>query len=162
MILLKFQIITVGKLKEKYLKDGINEYLKRLQRYATVEIIEVADEQTPDNASDAEELQIKAKEAQRIQKYIKDDTYLIALAIEGKMFTSEQLADKIEQLGIGGRSHITMVIGGSLGLDDSILKQADLLLSFSKMTFPHQLMRLILVEQLYRIYRIIKGEPYHK
>jgi len=159
---LKFQIITVGKLKEKYLKDGINEYLKRLQRYATVEIIEVADEQTPDNASDAEELQIKAKEAQRIQKYIKDDTYLIALAIEGKMFTSEQLADKIEQLGIGGRSHITMVIGGSLGLDDSILKQADLLLSFSKMTFPHQLMRLILVEQLYRSYRIIKGEPYHK
>lgn len=162
MILLKFQIITVGKLKEKYLKDGINEYLKRLQRYATVEIIEVADEQTPDNASDAEELQIKAKEAQRIQKYIKDDTYLIALAIEGKMFTSKQLADKIEQLGIGGRSHITMVIGGSLGLDDSILKQADLLLSFSKMTFPHQLMRLILVEQLYRSYRIIKGEPYHK
>ena len=122
----------------------------------------MADEQTPDNASDAEELQIKAKEAQRIQKYIKDDTYLIALAIEGKMFTSEQLADKIEQLGIGGRSHITMVIGGSLGLDDSILKQADLLLSFSKMTFPHQLMRLILVEQLYRSYRIIKGEPYHK
>ena len=159
---MKFQIITVGKLKEKYLKDGINEYLKRLQRYATVEIIEVADEQTPDNASDAEELQIKAKEAQRIQKYIKADTYLIALAIEGKMFTSEQLADKIEQLGIGGRSHITMVIGGSLGLDDSILKQADLLLSFSKMTFPHQLMRLILVEQLYRSYRIIRGEPYHK
>ena len=159
---MKFQIITVGKLKEKYLKDGINEYLKRLQRYATVEIIEVADEQTPDNASDAEELQIKAKEAQRIQKYIKDDTYLIALAIEGKMFTSEQLADKIEQLGIGGRSHITMVIGGSLGLDDSILKQADLLLSFSKMTFPHQLMRVILLEQIYRSFTIINGGKYHK
>ncbi len=159
---MKFQIITVGKLKEKYLKDGIAEYLKRLQRYAVVEIVEVADEQTPDNASNAEELQIKAKEAQRIQKYIKDDTYLIALAIEGKMLTSEQLADKIEQLGINGNSHVTMVIGGSLGLDDSILKQADLLLSFSKMTFPHQLMRLILVEQLYRSYRIIKGEPYHK
>lgn len=159
---MKFQIITVGKLKEKYLKDGIAEYLKRLQRYATVEIVEVADEQTPDNASEAEALQIKAREAQRIQKYMKEDTYLIALAIEGKMFTSEQLAEKIEQLGIGGRSHITMVIGGSLGLDASILKQADLLLSFSKMTFPHQLMRLILVEQLYRSYRIIKGEPYHK
>ncbi len=159
---MKFQIITVGKLKEKYLKDGIQEYLKRLQRYATVEIIEVADEQTPDHASDAEELQIKAREAQRIQKYIKEDTYLIALAIEGTMFTSEQLAEKIEQLGLGGKSHITMVIGGSLGLDASILKQADLLLSFSKMTFPHQLMRLILVEQLYRSYRIIKGEPYHK
>ena len=92
---MKFQIITVGKLKEKYLKDGIAEYLKRLQRYAVVEIVEVADEQTPDGASEAEEAQIKAKEAQRIQKYIKDDTYLIALAIEGKMFSSEQLAEKI-------------------------------------------------------------------
>lgn len=159
---MKFQIITVGKLKEKYLKDGIAEYLKRLQRYATVEIVEVADEQTPDGASEAEELQIKAKEGQRIQKYIKDDTYLIALAIEGTMFTSEQLAEKIEQLGLAGKSHITLVIGGSLGLDAGILKRADLLLSFSKLTFPHQLMRLILVEQLYRSYRIIKGEPYHK
>lgn len=159
---MKIQIITVGKLKEKYLKDGIAEYLKRLQRYATVEIVEVPDEQTPDGASVAEELQIKAKEGQRIQKYIRDDTYLIALAIEGKMFTSEQLAEKIEQLGVAGKSHITMVIGGSLGLDAEILNRADLLLSFSKMTFPHQLMRLILVEQLYRSYRIIKGEPYHK
>lgn len=159
---MKFQIITVGKLKEKYLKDGIAEYLKRLQRYATVEIVEVADEQTPDGASEAEELQIKAKEGQRIQKYIKDDTYLIALAIEGRMFTSEQLAEKIEQLGLVGRSHVTLVIGGSLGLDADILKRANLLLSFSKLTFPHQLMRLILVEQLYRSYRIIKGEPYHK
>lgn len=159
---MKFRIITVGKLKEKYLKDGIAEYLKRLQRYATVEIIEVADEQTPDSASKMEELQIKAKEAQRIHKYIKEDTYLIALAIEGTMLTSEQLAEKIEQLGISGKSHITMVIGGSLGLDKSILQQADLLLSFSKLTFPHQLMRLILVEQLYRSYRIMKGEPYHK
>ena len=144
------------------MKDGIVEYLKRLQRYATVEIVEVADEQTPDGASEAEEVQIKAKEGQRIQKYIKDDTYLIALAIEGTMFTSEQLAEKIEQLGLAGKSHITLVIGGSLGLDAGILKRADLLLSFSKLTFPHQLMRLILVEQLYRSYRIIKGEPYHK
>ena len=159
---MKFRIITVGKLKEKYLKDGIAEYLKRLQRYATVEIIEVADEQTPDSASEMEELQIKAKEAQRIHKYIKEDTYLIALAIEGTMLTSEQLAERIEQLGISGKSHITMVIGGSLGLDKSILQQADLLLSLSKLTFPHQLMRLILVEQLYRSYRIMKGEPYHK
>ena len=159
---MKFRIITVGKLKEKYLKDGIAEYLKRLQRYATVEIIEVADEQTPDSASEMEELQIKAKEAQRIHKYIKEDTYLIALAIEGTMLTSEQLAERIEQLGISGKSHITMVIGGSLGLDKSILQQADLLLSFSKLTFPHQLLRLILVEQLYRSYRIMKGEPYHK
>lgn len=159
---MKFQIITVGKLKEKYLKDGIAEYMKRLQRYATVEIIEVPDEQTPDGASAAEELQIKAREALRIQKHIKEDTYLIALAIEGKQFTSEQLADHIDQLGLAGKSHVTLVIGGSLGLDAAILRQADLLLSFSRMTFPHQLMRLILVEQLYRSYRIIKGEPYHK
>jgi len=159
---MKFQIITVGKLKEKYLRDGVAEYIKRLQRYASVEIIEVADEQTPDGASAAEEAQIKAREGQRIEKYIKQDTYLIALAIAGKQFTSEELADKIAQLGLAGHSHITMVIGGSLGLDAAILKRADLQLSFSKLTFPHQLMRLILVEQLYRSYRIIKGEPYHK
>ena len=133
-----------------------------MKRYAKDEIVEVADEQTPDGASEAEEVQIKAKEGQRSQNYIKDDTYLIALAIEGTMFTSEQLAEKIEQLGLAGKSHITLVIGGSLGLDAGILKRADLLLSFSKLTFPHQLMRLILVEQLYRSYRIIKGEPYHK
>lgn len=159
---MKFQIITVGKLKEKYLKDGIAEYLKRLQRYAAVEIVEVADEQTPDGASEAEEQQIKAREGQRIRKHLREDTYLIALAIEGKQFTSVQLAEKLEQLALAGKSHITMVIGGSLGLDAGILQQADLLLSFSKLTFPHQLMRLILVEQLYRSYRIIKGEPYHK
>jgi len=159
---MKFQIITVGKLKEKYLKDGIAEYLKRLQRYADVEIIEVADEQTPHNASLAEEEQIKEIEGDRIRKYIKEDTYLIALAIEGHAVTSEQLADKIEQLALQGKSHITLLIGGSLGLDKKLLQKADYLLSFSKLTFPHQLMRLILVEQLYRSYRIIKGEPYHK
>lgn len=159
---MKIQILCVGKLKEKYLKDGIAEYLKRLQRYAVVEIIEVADEQTPDNASAAEEAQIKAKEGQRLMKYIKDDTYLIALAIEGNMLTSEQLAAKFEKLALDGHSHITMVIGGSLGLDPAIIQRADYLLSFSKMTFPHQLMRLILTEQIYRSYRIIKGEPYHK
>lgn len=159
---MKFQIITVGKLKEKYLRDGIQEYLKRLNGYAAVEIIEVADEQTPHNASAAEEAQIKAREAERIRKHIKADTYLIALAIEGQSLTSEQLASQIEQLALQGQSHITMLIGGSLGLDEKLLKEADYLLSFSKFTFPHQLMRLILVEQLYRSCRIIKGEPYHK
>ena len=159
---MKFQIITVGKLKEKYLKDGIAEYLKRLQRYADVEIIEVADEQTPQNASAAEEEQIKEIEGDRIRKHIKEDTYLIALAIEGQAVTSEQLADKIEHLGLQGKSHVTLLIGGSLGLDKKLLQKSDYLLSFSKLTFPHQLMRLILVEQLYRSYRIIKGEPYHK
>lgn len=159
---MKFQLITVGKLKEKYLKDGIAEYLKRLQNYATVEIIEVADEQTPNNASAAEEEQIKAREGERIRKHIKEDTYLIALAIQGQAVTSEQLAAKLEQLALNGKSHITLLIGGSLGLEDKLLQDADYLLSFSKLTFPHQLMRLIVVEQLYRSYRIIKGEPYHK
>lgn len=159
---LRIQIITVGKIKEKYLKDGIAEYLKRLERYAHIEIVEVPDEQTPDGASDSEVSMIKAKEALHIQKFIKEDTYLIALAIEGKMLSSEELADKIESLALSGKSHITFVIGGSLGLDKSIIERSDFLLSFSKMTFPHQLMRLILAEQLYRSYRIIKGEPYHK
>ncbi len=159
---MQIQIIAVGKLKEKYLKDGIDEYLKRLQSYAKVDIVEVADEKEPANASAADEALIKAREAQRIQKQIKGDTYLIVLAIEGQMLTSEQLAGRLEQLALDGKSHITLVIGGSLGLAPEILQQADMLLSFSKMTFPHQLMRLILVEQIYRSYRIINGHSYHK
>ena len=159
---MQIQIIAVGKLKEKYLKDGIDEYLKRLQSYAKVDIVEVADEKEPANASAADEALIKAREAQRIQKQIKGDTYLIVLAIEGQMLTSEQLAGRLEQLALDGKSHITLAIGGSLGLAPEILQQADMLLSFSKMTFPHQLMRLILVEQIYRSYRIINGHSYHK
>lgn len=155
-------IIAIGKLKEKYLRDGINEYLKRLQSYAKVEIIELADEKEPYNASAAEEEQIKIKEGERIKAKIKPDSYLIALAIEGKQFTSPALAQKIDSLASSGNSHLTFVIGGSLGLSDEILKNADLLLSFSELTFPHQLMRLILLEQIYRSFRIIKGEPYHK
>ena len=155
-------IIAIGKLKEKYLRDGINEYLKRLQSYAKVEIIELADEKEPYNASAAEEEQIKIKEGERIKAKIKPDSYLIALAIEGKQFTSPALAQKIDSLASSGNSHLTFIIGGSLGLSDEILKSADLLLSFSALTFPHQLMRLILLEQIYRSFRIIKGEPYHK
>lgn len=155
-------IIAIGKLKEKYLRDGINEYLKRLQSYAKVEIIELADEKEPYNASAAEEEQIKIKEGERIKAKIKPDSYLIALAIEGKQFTSPALAQKIDSLASSGNSHLTFVIGGSLGLSDEILKSADLLLSFSELTFPHQLMRMILLEQIYRSFRIIKGEPYHK
>ena len=155
-------IIAIGKLKEKYLRDGINEYLKRLQSYAKVEIIELADEKEPYNASTAEEEQIKIKEGERIKAKIKPDSYLIALAIEGKQFTSPALAQKIDSLSSAGNSHLTFIIGGSLGLSDEILKSADLLLSFSELTFPHQLMRLILLEQIYRSFRIIKGEPYHK
>ena len=155
-------LITVGKVKEKYYRDAIAEYQKRLSRYCKLEIIEVADEKTPDKASDALEAQIKYKEAERIMKYIKDDTYCIALAIEGKKVDSVQFADKINKLGLTGESNIACIIGGSLGLHESVLKRADYKLSFSDMTFPHQLMRVILLEQIYRCYRILNGEPYHK
>ena len=155
-------IITVGKLKEKYLKQGIDEYLKRLTAYAKVEIIELPDEKAPETLSDVEMLQIKDKEGERILSKINPDAHVIALAIEGKMKTSEELADTIDKLGTYGKSKITFIIGGSLGLSQEVMKRADEALSFSKMTFPHQLMRLILVEQIYRAYRIIRGEPYHK
>lgn len=159
---MKLTLVTVGKIKEKFFTDAIAEYSKRLSRYCKLEIIQVADEKTPDKASEAEERQIKEKEGERILAQIKDDAYVIALAIEGKMLNSEQLAEKIERLGIDGRSQIVMVIGGSLGLSEAVLKRADDKLSFSKMTFPHQLMRVILLEQIYRSYRIISGQPYHK
>ena len=141
---------------------AIDEYVKRLGRYCKLEIIEVADEKTPAPASAHEETLIKDKEGERILKNIRREATVIALAIEGKMLSSEQLAGKISRLGIGGESHIQFIIGGSLGLSDKVLKEADMLLSFSKMTFPHQLMRVILLEQIYRSYRIIQGEPYHK
>lgn len=159
---MKITIVTVGKLKENYLKDAIAEYRKRLSKYCKLEIVEVADEKTPDNASETVEEMIRDKEAERILKHIKPDTYVITLEIEGKQLTSEQLADKIESLGVQGRSHITFIIGGSIGLGKEVLEKSDYVLSFSKMTFPHQLMRVILLEQVYRSYRIISGEPYHK
>jgi len=159
---LKITVLCVGKIKEKYFTLGIDEYAKRLSRYCKLEIIEVPDEKTPDNASENEELQIKAKEGDKILRYIKDNAYVIALAIEGKMLTSEELSEKMEQLGINGDSNVVFVIGGSLGLDKRILDRADYKLSFSKMTFPHQMMRMVLLEQVYRGYRIMKGEPYHK
>lgn len=159
---MRITVVCVGKIKEKYFTMGIDEYSKRLSRYCKLEIIQVPDEKTPDNASEAEELMIKKKEGERILKNIKDNAYVIALAIEGKMLTSEELADKIDKLGVGGDSHIVFVIGGSLGLDDEVLKRADFKLSFSKMTFPHQMMRMVLLEQVYRGYRIMNGEPYHK
>ena len=152
----------MGKLKEKYLVQGVLEYTKRLSRYCNLEIIELADEKTPDNASDALEDMIKKKEGDRILKAIKEDAYCIALAIDGTMLTSQELSGKINTLGINGTSHITFIIGGSLGLSEEVLKRADYHLSFSKMTFPHQLMRMILLEQIYRAYRIINNQPYHK
>lgn len=159
---MKITVLCVGKIKEKYFTLGIDEYAKRLSRYCKLEIIEVADEKTPDNASENEELQIKAKEGDKLLRYIKDNAFVIALAIEGKMLTSEDLSEKMEQLGINGDSNVVFVIGGSLGLDKRILDRADYKLSFSKMTFPHQMMRMVLLEQVYRGYRIMKGEPYHK
>jgi 23S rRNA (pseudouridine1915-N3)-methyltransferase len=149
-------IITIGKLKEKYLKQGIQEYLKRLSSYAKVEIIELADEKAPENLSESEMEQVKQKEGERILAKISDDTHVIALAINGKQKSSEELAKEIDSLATYGKSKIAFVIGGSLGLSSNAA------LSFSKMTFPHQLMRLVLVEQIYRAFRIIRNEPYHK
>lgn len=159
---MKITIITVGKIKEKYLRDAIAEYSKRLSKYCKMEIIEVADEKTPENASETMNETIKSREAERILKYLKDDAYVMTLEIQGKQLTSEELAEKIEKLGVQGTSHLIFVIGGSLGLGKEVLERSDYALSFSKMTFPHQLMRVILLEQIYRSYRIIKKEPYHK
>lgn len=155
-------LVCVGKIKERYFTDAVKEYVKRLSRYCRLNILEVADEQTPDGASDALEEQIRQREGQRILKNLKEDSYVIALAIQGKKLSSEDFAGKLESLAISGKSNIAFVIGGSLGLSREVLNRADYLLSFSDMTFPHQLMRVILLEQVYRCYRIINHEPYHK
>lgn len=159
---MRINIVCVGKIKEKYLKLGIDEFKKRLSKYCKLEIIELDDEKAPENLSDKEMEMIKDKEGKKILSKIKDNSYVIALAIDGKNLSSEELAETINKLGIRGVSNITFVIGGSLGLSDEVLNRADYKLSFSKMTFPHQLMRLILLEQVYRSYRINNGEPYHK
>lgn len=159
---MRITICCVGKVKEKFYCQAIDEYCKRLSRYCKLEVKEVADEKTPDNASDTVNDIIKAKEGERLLSCIKDEAYVIALAIDGKMLDSVQLSQKIDNLGISGKSDIVFVIGGSLGLDKRVLDRADFKLSFSPMTFPHQLMRVILLEQIYRSYRIMKNEPYHK
>lgn len=159
---MKITIICVGKIKEKFYVQAIEEYTKRLRAYCKLEIVEVADEKNLDNASQKEVDIIKDKEGDRILSNIKEDAYVTALAIEGKMYDSIELSERIDSLGIKGISHIVFVIGGSLGLSDKVLNRADFKLSFSRMTFPHQLMRVILLEQIYRSYRIIKNEPYHK
>ncbi|MBY7145095.1 23S rRNA (pseudouridine(1915)-N(3))-methyltransferase RlmH [Virgibacillus sp. NKC19-3] len=159
---MKIAILAVGKLKEKYLKQGIEEYLKRLSTYAKVEITEVADEKAPENLSEAEEQEVKRKEGERLLSKIGHDTYVITLEINGKKLSSEQLAAKMDKLATYGKSNIAFVIGGSLGISESVQKRSDLALSFSTLTFPHQMMRLILLEQIYRGFRIMRGEPYHK
>lgn len=156
------KIIAVGKIKEKYLTAGINEYLKRMGPFAKVEIVEVGDEKIPDNASEANREAIKNKEGEKISRYLKEGTYLIALDIKGKSLSSEEFAGMIEQFGLEGKSDLTFLIGGSVGLAGFLLQRADFKLSFGRMTYPHQLMRLILLEQVYRSFKIIRGEPYHK
>ncbi|WP_026691762.1 23S rRNA (pseudouridine(1915)-N(3))-methyltransferase RlmH [Alteribacter aurantiacus] len=155
-------IVTVGKLKEKYLKQGIAEYTKRLGAYANVQVVEVADEKAPENMSDADIQIVKQKEGERILGKISPDSHVIALAINGQKWTSERLAKEMDNLATYGKSKVAFVIGGSVGLSDDVLKRANGKLSFSDMTFPHQLMRLILVEQVYRAFKINRGEPYHK
>ena len=159
---MKITILTVGKIKEKYLKDAIAEYAKRLSKYCKLQIVEVEDEKTPDGASAAMEDQIKEKEAARLSKCLDEEAFLITLEIQGKMLDSESFSKTMEQICLRGKNHIQFVIGGSLGLHTSITERSDLALSFSKMTFPHQLMRVILLEQVYRSFRIQNNEPYHK
>ena len=159
---MKITCVVVGRLKEKYYTEAVKEYAKRLSRYCKLEIVELPDEKTPDGASAAEEAAILEREGERILKAVREDAYMIALAIEGKALNSVEFSRRLERLGVEGRSHITFVIGGSLGLSPAVMLRADEAVSFSSMTFPHQLMRVILLEQVYRGFRIMKGEPYHK
>ncbi len=159
---MKIRILCVGKIKEKFMREALGEYSKRLSRYIKLEITEVVDEKTPDSASEKEENQIRDKEAERLLKQIRQEDYVIALAIDGKMYDSVAFSKKLDRFGVLGRGSVVFVIGGSLGLGEQILERADESISFSKMTFPHQLMRVILLEQIYRGYRILRNEPYHK
>ncbi|MDR6552364.1 23S rRNA (pseudouridine(1915)-N(3))-methyltransferase RlmH [Paenibacillus qinlingensis] len=159
---MQIQILTVGKLKERYLVDGIAEYVKRLGPYAKISIVEVPDEKAPENMSPAEEQQVRDREGARLLAALRQDVYVVALAIDGEMWSSEQLAGSLDKLATYGRSQVAFVIGGSLGLSSELLRRADMRLSFGRMTLPHQLMRLVLVEQIYRAMRINRGEPYHK
>lgn len=159
---MKITILCVGKIKERYFTDAIAEYTKRLSRYATVQIIEVPDEKTPDGASAAEEQQILQVEGERLLKHMQGEAYRVVLAIDGTMVDSVELSQRMEKITVSGASHIQFIIGGSLGLSKEVQKRADWKLSFSKMTFPHQLMRVVLLEQIYRAFRIRNNEPYHK
>ncbi|MBZ4655077.1 MAG: rlmH [Peptococcaceae bacterium] len=159
---MQIKVITVGRLKEKYWREAVDEYLKRLTSFAKVEIIEVAEERISDNPYQAEIEQVKAKEGERILKHLSPSFYVIPLVIEGKTLSSEGLADLLGRLALEGKSQLAFVIGGSHGLSAEVIKRGDFSLSFSPMTFPHQLMRILLLEQVYRGFSIIKGLPYHK
>lgn len=159
---MNINIVCVGKLKEKYWRDGVAEYSKRLGRFCSLTITELKEERLPDNASPAEEQKVIDTEGQNILRAVKNDDYVIALDVKGKGLSSEQLAEKIGDLGLQGRSNLVMIIGGSLGLSEEVRRRADFRLSFSAMTFPHQMMRVILLEQVYRAFKILHNETYHK
>lgn len=159
---MNINVVCVGKLKEKYWRDAIAEYSKRLGRFCSLTITELKEERLPDNASPAEEQKVIDAEGQSILKAVKNDDYVIALDVKGKGLSSEQLAEKIGDLGLQGRSNLVMIIGGSLGLSEEVRRRADFRLSFSAMTFPHQMMRVILLEQVYRAFKILHNETYHK
>jgi 23S rRNA (pseudouridine1915-N3)-methyltransferase len=158
---LHIQLIAVGKLKERYLVDGIAEYVKRLGPYAKVQLVEVPDEKAPESMSPAEEQQVKGKEGERLLAQLWSDAFVVALAIDGQALSSEQLAQQLDELATYGRSQVAFVIGGSLGLSSEVLRRADMRLSFGRMTLPHQLMRLVLAEQIYRAFKINRGDAYH-
>ncbi|MCR3955672.1 MAG: 23S rRNA (pseudouridine(1915)-N(3))-methyltransferase RlmH [Gudongella sp.] len=159
---MNIDILSVGKIREKYLNEGIKEYSKRLSRYCSLNIMEVDDEKAPEGLSNKEMDIIKSREGERILSKIPTGAYVVALAIEGKQLSSENLSEKLNDIMVEGNSHVVFVIGGSLGLSKDVMKRANMKLSFSKMTFPHQLMRMILLEQIYRAFRIMRNEPYHK
>ncbi|MCI8512272.1 MAG: 23S rRNA (pseudouridine(1915)-N(3))-methyltransferase RlmH [Lachnospiraceae bacterium] len=159
---MKITVLAVGKVKERFYREAIAEYTKRLGRYCRLEIVEVSDEKTPDGAAPAMERQIKEKEGERILSHVREGSYVVALALEGMETDSPGLAERIETWSVSGVNQLVFIIGGSLGLSDSVLSRADFKLSFSKLTFPHQLMRVLVLEQLYRSYRIIHKQPYHK
>ncbi|MEN1759787.1 23S rRNA (pseudouridine(1915)-N(3))-methyltransferase RlmH [Anoxynatronum sibiricum] len=159
---MQLTILSVGKIKEKYVKQGVDEYVKRLSRYCQLQLVEVPDEKAPENLSPAEEEQVKKREGEQLLKRMGDHQHVIALAIDGKQHSSEGLAHHLHQLGLTGKSNVVFVIGGSLGLAEAVLKRANESISFSLMTFPHQLMKVLLLEQVYRAFRINRNEPYHK
>lgn len=159
---MKITIVTVGKCKERYWRDAIAEYQKRLGRYTALDVIEVPDEKTPDHASETENRLIREREGERILARLRDDAFCIVLAIDGELADSETFSRRLDRLSVEGKSHVQFVIGGSLGVSDAVMRRADWKLSFGRMTYPHQLMRVILLEQIYRAYRISRGEPYHK
>jgi 23S rRNA (pseudouridine1915-N3)-methyltransferase len=159
---MKITITAVGKLKERYLKDGISEYVKRLSRFTEFELVEVDDEHAPESLSVAQESQVKHREAERLLKRVKDGSYIVLLDLAGEQLDSKGFSAKMESVMLSGNSHITFIIGGSLGLDQSLINAANYRICLSKMTFPHQLARLILLEQVYRAFKIMKNETYHK